>query len=365
MALIFILFLNLTVFSNENIKSNNFKGVEINPKSSLKFEYKLPDYIVKPGDTLSDICHQLLDNKDCWPELWYINSHYPMNITNPHLIYPGQLIKFNFNTYDNFLTKEQKKIKIDIDFSDYTYKKGNKTNQNELIFEGFVKKNNDNYFYIPGFIYKKSPVKLGYIISGIYNKNINVSEDKIIIKKIKNLKIDQKYSVIRYEKTIWSNLSKLGYYYSFIGNIKILNNMQKNYLSKAKIIFSKNGIKKNDIIVSYIEAKKKWPDLNKKYIAKDLYKANIIKFDLEKTFASTSDIAFINKGIKDGVGIGDIYNVYKKLKPYFNSLNYSNLNKLNPDAIIKIVDVTNIAASGVIVNSKMDIRLGDKLNPEI
>lgn len=49
-----------------------------------------PDrYTVKPGDTLWDISKLFLRSPWRWPELWGMNSN---EITNPHLIYPGQML---------------------------------------------------------------------------------------------------------------------------------------------------------------------------------------------------------------------------------------------------------------------------------
>lgn len=49
-----------------------------------------PDrYTVKPGDTLWDISTLFLRSPWRWPELWGMNLQ---QVTNPHLIYPGQLL---------------------------------------------------------------------------------------------------------------------------------------------------------------------------------------------------------------------------------------------------------------------------------
>ncbi len=51
----------------------------------------LPDnYVIQPGDTLWDISSKFFGNPDNWPELWSINEQ----ITNPHWIYPGNIIVF-------------------------------------------------------------------------------------------------------------------------------------------------------------------------------------------------------------------------------------------------------------------------------
>src|SRR5687768_17808354 len=46
-------------------------------------------YVVKAGDTLWDISKVFLREPWYWPEIWYVNPQ----VANPHLIYPGDVLK--------------------------------------------------------------------------------------------------------------------------------------------------------------------------------------------------------------------------------------------------------------------------------
>lgn len=64
-------------------------------------------YVVKKGDTLWDISALFLDSPWLWPRLWQVNPE----ISNPHLIYPGDKLTLTWRNGEPLLSlKPMKKI---------------------------------------------------------------------------------------------------------------------------------------------------------------------------------------------------------------------------------------------------------------
>ncbi|WP_111642188.1 LysM peptidoglycan-binding domain-containing protein [Marinimicrobium alkaliphilum] len=61
------------------------------------------EYVVERGDTLWDISNKFLNTPWLWPEIWHVNPQ----IENPHLIFPGDLIRLVYIDGQPRLTVER------------------------------------------------------------------------------------------------------------------------------------------------------------------------------------------------------------------------------------------------------------------
>src|SRR6185369_9282152 len=59
-------------------------------------------YIIKRGDTLWGLSERFIKDPNYWPNMWSKNDQ----ITNPHVIYPGQKVRV-FPDHLEFVPREQ------------------------------------------------------------------------------------------------------------------------------------------------------------------------------------------------------------------------------------------------------------------
>lgn len=79
-----------------------FLGSVAQTASAAELRADHPDtYVVKKGDTLWDISGRFLTKPWNWPEIWHVNPQ----VANPHLIYPGDILKLVYIDGKPYLVK--------------------------------------------------------------------------------------------------------------------------------------------------------------------------------------------------------------------------------------------------------------------
>jgi len=241
-------------------------------------------YIVQPGDTLWDLSQQFSDSPWLWPDMWNENQQ----ITNPHLIYPGDRIKLYRRTDVSRVQTEVSKPKPT--GKTYTYRDMDAV----------------------GFIRKKAVEPSGNII-GVEPKKFMVSDhDTVYIapQPGRTFVVGEKYTVYRTLKEITDNETKayIGIQHFLLGIVEITQVSQDVAVGTIKKSFRLMAV--DDKVTPYlkrpeiIEIKESVPDLTGKFIATEDH----------NELVSEHRTAFIDKGEIDGIEIGQYYNILNKLE---------------------------------------------------
>ncbi len=77
----------IVALTGEHNAGGQVRGIDVGP---AVFSPSVDEYIVEAGDTLWDISERVVGDAYAWPKVWSFNPQ----ITNPHWIYPGDLIRF-------------------------------------------------------------------------------------------------------------------------------------------------------------------------------------------------------------------------------------------------------------------------------
>jgi len=245
-------------------------------------------YTVQKGDTLWDLSTQFSDNPWLWPNLWSENSQ----ISNPHWIYPGERIRlFHVKGVDTFIKKNVEE---------------NQPKEPEPTKEAFY------YYYSPiesiGFIRKQAITPQGTIFKVKDDKRLVGVGDLVYVRPNgdNSLQPGTKFMVYRTLKPIVDNKTKelIGIQHYLTG-VVVITKKEPGFVL-ATVVKSFRSISVNDLLMPY---KKRLPKIALTQSKNGLNGKIIGSEEREKNIGDHT-VAFIDKGDKDGVEIGQSYSIY-------------------------------------------------------
>jgi LysM repeat protein len=264
-------------------------------------------YTVVKGDTLWDITESFLNDPFLWVDVWKNNPH----ITNPHLIYPGDVININYSASGDVyfsLRRKNKRLyrvkgkkdykrlenKIDSRFDSSGFLR-NKENSNsykkeiEVFPKTICISSKDDF---KGVIYKtlKEPY---YTKSGSTVHIVEKSPKKKCIP-------GTMYDVIRKDKSM---------FYNILATVTVLGPSKKENICKAEVSMYYNGkINKGLDLIDSIDAK----NIPSYQIRKTVIGKTYSPF---KKFLNTGDSVFLNSKNIDSLKLGTLIYLYKIKDP--------------------------------------------------
>lgn len=298
-------------------------------------------HTVVKGDNLWDISMKYLKTPWKWPLVWANNQ----DITNPHLIYPGDLV---------VITSEGGKTIIKIIPSPdrggteskmtlYTPDEAAAVKEKSIL----VSPQFSTYIYSPNILSGS-----GTIIKKIEGGDLISQNDHIIIKTTSGLKPDQAITIVSKIQDINNGDLPGGYLYKAVATA-VVEEVQSDIV-KARVSYSLQEAKVGSVILDDLASVKPLmltvsePTLNAP--------AKVMDFYGGVTGSSTNDLVFIDAGRNQGVVTGSILNISKTTKFKGDEEKVAVFNEFI--SLVLILQTLENTSMGLLVESKAQIEKG-------
>ena len=351
-------------------KSNMFSGAPMSPGDIKVLDAsQAPEiYTVEHGDTLIDICEQLLGRPGYWPRLWSLNPY----IKNPHFVWPGMRLRF-FPGGDDLppflevlenddivvITDEMEDNQLlKIDIPDWTpYEPGDSEVVSLDGIEPFDKERIDFTGPVIGDVSEMTTQPLFLSPQEItpYGEIVSVGEGAhrfgrraIVDITGEDLTLNKAYTVVRKMKRTEDGYDSLrSYVYRFIAHIQIseLNSGQ----ARGVITSSFLKVQQNDSIIAFRDMNVQVPRFIDQPSSKPLTSGILSAFGAKnQKLGQSHQFTVVNVGQQDGIDTGQILDVHRLESGY-----------LTPVGQIYTVQVTQEGAVAVVRPGAVELLQGD------
>ena len=256
-------------------------------------------YLIKKGDTLWGLSEQFLNNPFYWPDLWSKNTQ----VTNPHLIYPGQRIRFVDGGIEVLPAEE------------VTGQKAAATEAKPPEAEPQQEVAQEKTFTVlgnEGGLLEKELQPVGIIIAGQHGR-VLIGEDDSVFTNIgseKNGAEGQKYTILRASKDLdhpeTGNL--LGRKVIPLGALQLAHVTHNS--SRAIITRSFSEIAPGDMLVPYRNLERKEISLK---TASSPLKGMIVDSYSGRNAVAAGDVVYLDLGTQHGTEVGNLLYVVREV----------------------------------------------------
>lgn len=363
-------------------------------------------YVIQEGDTLFDICDQLLDEPAYWPKLWSLNPE----IKNPHFIWPGMVLRFYPG--DDFLppfleirneqnldpvamdgdfvaedlvqapleTEEVKPTFVQDLFPEFM------TDQEIANLRSFPTEETGMYrggseVVMPFFVFKKKVKPIGTIIGsslddytidhlGVLLATDALSAGKVytVVRKSHVIKDPHKQRFVGhqyinvgevrvvevYDKRLRRAIRS---YYGDILNVSMLKHRpQKAALYQVHRLLS--VMRKGDLVVEKIPATFTIPPEPQKVASRDVDASVVSFFGNLQTMSQSKEFVVLNS---TSLQPGDEISLYKERRILDNLMG---IGQYYASGVVRVVSVSKAASIAYILEAEKAVMIGDRCEPQ-
>lgn len=309
-------------------------------------------YTIKKGDTLWDLSKKFIDDPYYWPNVWAKNPE----ITNPHLIFPGQEIR----VLDGRLEIVPAYPEVDSHQAEETVVNGQiaapvlKTGTEELIKirstgsgDGFILTDEES---------------LGTLVDSVDNRILLTKDDVVFLKmkELSSVTVGDTYGLFERGKRVKHphNHQPIGTMMHNLGFLQVTDINGETVIAKIGGVFRE--IARGAEVFEYIPQRKEIT-LQRGTTEQEGY---IIAARDEKGTLSSHDIVFINLGSDDGLVSGNLFYISRPRQLSDEVVKQAGAMKL-PDAVhgaAIVIETKAKTASAIIIKSVDAATIGDKVS---
>ncbi|MCI4626159.1 MAG: LysM peptidoglycan-binding domain-containing protein, partial [Candidatus Magnetoovum sp. WYHC-5] len=307
-------------------------------------------YTVEKGDTLWSIAGKLFNDPSKWRDIWDYNPQ----IKSPNSLHKGEVLNIPDDIFGELdavkgrvlpdaqqlesedslqiMGEEPKVIEVEEikigDLPTTNVKKLRELEKNLILKSGYI----DNTF-----------APIGKIAAGLYDSFVFGINDYVYLKTDSQHK---KFYIVHEAKKVKDKDGYYGKLIEVLGICEVLH--EENGYKKAIIKKSYTYIPINSLLLPYYDFEL---PLYEYKIMDSKIDASIVAIKDVNLFSSFYDIVYVNKGRTSSLKPGQIYRIYTKNKP------------VREIGLVKLLTVQEGTASGYVINNKIEVNIGDRLNP--
>lgn len=333
----------------DGFSGGDYEVTDVNPAlyGKVTRAQRVPEFHnVADGDSLWSICAKYYEDPWSWPQLWANNP----TITNPHWIYPGDKIRL---------------------IGSSEVRSGGAPDESTLTVVRFASRSmvDDDtgpvFLRQHTFVDAKEHEKGGKIIGSKEYRKMLTSHDQIYIEGDDNLDLElgKEYSVYRVHREIKDKKgNKLGYVVEVLGSARV-QRVNDKHVATADIVDFLNAVERGDRVGPLRQIEKELPPRP----AKVSLDSTIIEMFREegRLFADT-DIVYLGHGSEQGVEPGNRFLVLRQgdgEKRMAQDIETRD-ERFPSETIgeVLVVDTRPNVSVGVLQNTRMEVRKGDKVS---
>jgi LysM repeat protein len=320
------------------------------PAVSTSDEIDAAGYVIKKGDTLWDISSEKLKDPFQWPKIWKANPY----IKDPHWIYPGNKLVIPDDI--SGIGKKEKEAKSEQEEAELkasaSKKAAKRKDAQAIIPEKIIPKKipvlQTKYLVSmetllhSGYISEKIK-SVGKITGSLHKKTMLGKGDYVFIDIDEPIKAKTKFYIVSEPEKIEHPKTNdtLGYLTKIKGILEIIG--EDNNIKKAVITDSFEEIRINNMLSVYYPVELPlYPDIERR----PAIQGTIVKIWNKHIVSGDNDVVYLDKGLKSGVMVGDIFNIIADEKPNITM------------GTIQVISVTDKTSAAIVKSALGEINHG-------